>query len=142
MMRVGEYIRENTSPEDTIAVLGSEAELMFYADRRSATGYIYTYEMLKGHRYAEEMKKEFVSEIERAGPAYVIVALVRPSGPITEDAFLLGWANSYIPKYYVQDGLVEISPGAGESRFLFGKDAAKARPSPSTESYILLYKRI
>ena len=140
MRRVGEYIRENTSPEDSIAVLGSEAELMFYADRRSATGYISTYEMLRGHGYAEEMKKEFVSEIERAEPAYIIVVLIRPSGPITADAFLLKWANSYVPKHYVRDGLVEISPDGGESRFLFGKDAAKT--GPSMESYIQLYKRI
>ena len=41
-VRVAEYLREHTNPTDTIAILGSEPEIYFYAHRHSATGYIYT----------------------------------------------------------------------------------------------------
>jgi hypothetical protein len=39
-VRVAEYLQEHTNPTDTIAILGSEPEIYFYAHRHSATGYI------------------------------------------------------------------------------------------------------
>jgi 4-amino-4-deoxy-L-arabinose transferase-like glycosyltransferase len=39
-VRIAGYVREHTGPDDTIAVLGSEPEIYFYAQRHSATGYI------------------------------------------------------------------------------------------------------
>ena len=36
--KIGEYLRSQTTLDDTIAVLGSEPEIYFYAHGRSATG--------------------------------------------------------------------------------------------------------
>src|ERR1035437_2228674 len=41
-LQVGEYLKSHASPGARIAVLGSEPEIYFYANRHSATGYIYT----------------------------------------------------------------------------------------------------
>src|SRR5438132_8180144 len=41
-VRIGEYIRTQSNPSDTIAVLGSEPQIYFYSKRHSASGYIYT----------------------------------------------------------------------------------------------------
>jgi len=46
-IRVAQYLREHTNPTDTIAVLGSEPEIYFYARRHSATGYIYMYGLME-----------------------------------------------------------------------------------------------
>ena len=44
---IAEYLKKNTEADDTIAVLGSEPEIFFDAQRRSATGYIYTYGLVE-----------------------------------------------------------------------------------------------
>ena len=54
-VKIGEYIREQSAPSDTIAVLGSEPQIYFYAQRRSATGYIYTYSLMETQPYAHQM---------------------------------------------------------------------------------------
>src|SRR5204863_794318 len=41
------YINANSAADDTIAVLGSEPELFFYANRRAASGYIYMYGLME-----------------------------------------------------------------------------------------------
>ncbi|MBV9574624.1 MAG: glycosyltransferase family 39 protein, partial [Acidobacteriales bacterium] len=42
-LEIANYIRSHSPPGSRLAVLGSEPEIPFYADRLSATGYIYTY---------------------------------------------------------------------------------------------------
>jgi hypothetical protein len=46
-IRIAEYLREHTTRNDTIAVLGSEPQIYFYSDRHSATGYVYTYGLME-----------------------------------------------------------------------------------------------
>src|SRR5439155_730372 len=59
-IRIGEYIREHSNPGDTIAVLGSEPQIYFYAHRHSATGYIYTYGLLEPQKYAHQIQAEIL----------------------------------------------------------------------------------
>ena len=68
-----------TEPGDKIAILGSEPEILFYAKRRSATGYIYMYELMERHPFAERMQRQMIEEIERARPAVIVEVGVEPS---------------------------------------------------------------
>ncbi|MEW5995853.1 MAG: hypothetical protein AB1744_15865, partial [Candidatus Zixiibacteriota bacterium] len=69
-LKIAEYIRERSSEQDTIAVLGSEPQIYFYSDRRSATGYIYMYPLMEYQEVALEVQEEMITEIERAEPRY------------------------------------------------------------------------
>jgi len=60
MICIADFVRQHTKPDDQIAVLGSEPEIYFYADRRSATGYIYTYALMEPHKYASQMQREMM----------------------------------------------------------------------------------
>ena len=40
MNMIARYIRERTAPGDRIAVIGSEPEIYFYAERNAATGHL------------------------------------------------------------------------------------------------------
>ena len=51
-----------------IAVIGSEPQIYFYAHRRSASGFIYVYDLVQLHRYAGPFQREMIGEIERAQP--------------------------------------------------------------------------
>ena len=52
--------------------LGSEPEIYFYADRKAATGYIYTYALMEPQRFASQMQAEMIKEVESAHPRYLV----------------------------------------------------------------------
>ena len=77
--QIAEYLEKNTSPDDTIAVLGSEPEIFFDAKRRSATGYIYTYALMEEQRMAPGMQQEMIEEIEAKKPKFIVFTNARYS---------------------------------------------------------------
>jgi len=107
---VARYLRENTTPQDRIAVVGSEPEIYFYANRKSATGYIYTYPLMEPQRYASHMQDEMMQEIEAAHPTYLVFVgintswLARP----TSDQRILNWVERYSRACYDRVGIADI----------------------------------
>lgn len=137
-VRIADYIREHTEPDDPIGVLGSEPEIYFYSHRHSATGYIYTYGLMEPQKYAQQMQQEMIREIEHARPKYLIsVAMAyswlrRPDS----DQAIFNWANAYMAQNYAATGFVNITPS--ETHYFFGD----IPPSVETlKDYILIYRR-
>ena len=137
-VKIADYLRGHTSRDDTIAVLGSEPEIYFYAHRHSATGYIYTYGLMEPQKYARQMQEEMIHEIERARPKYLVSVVMfyswlwRPGS----ERLLFTWANEYTAQNYTAAGLVNMTPK--ETDYFFGD------VPPSVESlknYILIYER-
>src|SRR5437870_11174885 len=129
---IARYIQARTAANDRIAVLGSEPEIYFYANRRSATGYIYTYPLMESQPYASRMQEEMMQQIETAHPKYVILVSVfaswlrRPES----DTRILNWATRYTRYCYDQVGAAEIvSNDFLEPRW--GHDWAGYRPRSS-----------
>jgi hypothetical protein len=109
-VRVAEYLREHSNPTDTIAILGSEPEIYFYAHRHSATGYIYTYGLMEPQRFAGQMQHEMMREIEAARPRYLVVVAVAISWlrqPSSETE-IFEWIDRYTAENFRLDGLVNI----------------------------------
>ena len=69
---LGKYLAEHTTPDDKIAVLGSEPQICFYANRLPASGYIYTYPLTENQPYSKEMRQDMITEIEAAKPKYMV----------------------------------------------------------------------
>jgi hypothetical protein len=137
-VKIAAYLREHTNPDDTIAVLGSEPEICFYAQRHSATGYIYTYGLMEPQKYAREMQEEMTREIERAQPKFLVSIVMFYSWLWRADSerLIFNWANDYTAQNYSAAGLVNMTPG--ETDYFFGG------VPPSVESlknYILIYER-
>src|SRR5262249_2229506 len=104
------YLREHTNPNDTIAVLGSDPEIYFYAHRHSATGYIYMYGLMEPQRFAGRMQREMMQEIEDARPKYLVLVAIRTSWlrRPNSDAEIFTWINRYTADHFRLDGLVNI----------------------------------
>src|SRR5258707_5957015 len=68
----GKYIKDHSEADARMAVLGSEPEIYFYAQRHSATGYIYTYGLMEPQKYARQMQEEMIHEIESARPRFLV----------------------------------------------------------------------
>lgn len=136
--KIGEYIRANSHPDETIAVLGSEPEIYFYAERRPATGYIYTYGLMEPQSYAHQMQLEMINEIETARPKFLVLVVISKSWLAGRDSDLtiFRWTDSYCDANYEEVGLINISD-EGTDYYLSGKPP-NAKPAAE---HILIYRR-
>jgi hypothetical protein len=107
---VARYLRANTTPQERIAVVGSEPEIYFYANRKSATGYIYTYPLMEPQRYASHMQDEMMQEIEAARPKYLVFVGISTSwlARRTSDRRILDWVERYSQACYDLTGVADI----------------------------------
>lgn len=136
---IARYIREHTKPTDRIAVLGSEPEIYFYADRKSATGYIYTYGLMEQQRYAQRMQDEMIHEIESTHPAYLVFVPINTSWLVRRpNEKILTWANQYMRECYQLAGIADIH-SFERSEILW--DAAAAAYQPRSQNLVYTYRR-
>jgi hypothetical protein len=111
---VADYLKSHSSPNDKIAVLGSEPELFFLSDRRSASGYLYIYSLTEPQPLAPQMRAQFTGEIEAARPKYVVFvnifsswySVILPESLQSADA-IQGWWGNYSTNYTLT-GAVKI----------------------------------
>jgi hypothetical protein len=118
-IEVARYINEHSAPEDTVAVFGSEPQIFFYAQRRSATGYIYTYSLMENQPFARKMQAEMAQEVERAKPEFIVYVNVFISwyrNPASE-GWIFSWLQQFLEKNYEIVGVAEI----------FGREATQYR---------------
>jgi len=137
---IGRYIRMRTSPIDRVAVIGSEPEIYFYANRRSATGYIYMYPLMEPQPFAARMQDELIREVEAAHPAMIVFVASRTSWAPRpgSDRRVLDWADRYLKKGYDVVGITERLPdGTSESHW----DAEAAGHQPRSENVVYTLKR-
>lgn len=143
---VADYIRTNSVPNCTIAVLGSEPEIYFLARRHAATAHLSTYILMENHPYSNRMQEEMAQEIETARPEYIVfVPLVTSWLPKSRSPGLLmnemkmfidrnykmtGIAASPWPeeaaKFYTGDIITNVPHAGGVSLMVY-----KIQPSPS-----------
>jgi hypothetical protein len=71
-LEVGNYLKENSSAQDQVAVLGSEPAIYFYAHRHSATGYLYMYALTENQSYKQQMQQEMIHEVQGSEPRFVV----------------------------------------------------------------------
>lgn len=69
------FVAANTRPADTVLVWGSHGEVLFLADRRSPTRYVYQYAALATRGYATPARvDELLADLERERPALILDA--------------------------------------------------------------------
>ena len=116
-LEIARYIRDHSAEKDTIAVLGSEPQICFYAHRRSASGFLYVYGLMESQAFASKMQLDMIREIEAARPRYAVVVNIHTSwltGPGSDRTFHR-WAQAYVNENYRVAGIVEILPGGGHT---------------------------
>ncbi len=112
-IKIASFIKEHTDADDRIAVIGSEPQIYFYSQRRSATGHIYTYALMEKHDYALKMQEQMVKDIEKEKPAFMVFINIPYSWLKKKDShnYIFKWFDGYTLKLYKPAGVVEILPG-------------------------------
>ncbi len=137
---IASYIKRNSSPDDKIAILGSEPQILVYADRISATGHIYTYGMMEKQDYNVKMQEEMIREIEKNKPKFIVFVKVGLSWMEYPDSprKIFEWMPQYIDKNYEMKGQIEVS---NEHKGEFYWDEKATNRQPSSENHIVVFKR-
>ena len=138
-LEIAEYIKRNTQKDDRIAAIGSEPQIYFYSDRRSATAYIYTYELMKIHPYALKMQNEMIQQIESAEPKFLVFVNIRTSWLPRPDSnmMILEWFEQFKSKYEVV-GIVDI---ISTDKTIFRWDKDVQGYSRQSDTWLAVLKR-
>jgi hypothetical protein len=121
---IAKYIQTKTEINDKIAILGSEPQILFYADRLSATPYLFTYFIMEPHPYSLSMQKEMAGNIEMEKPKLLIYINHPISWVVWQNSqmYIFTWADKFIKEYYSLAGLVDVV-SAEKSIIKWGEEA-------------------
>jgi 4-amino-4-deoxy-L-arabinose transferase-like glycosyltransferase len=104
-------VAQVTSSEQRVFVFGAEPELLFYAQRVSATRYIFLFPLYGPYRNAREKQMAAAEEIQRAAPAaavYVPNDLFFNPG---SDQYFTEWSLAHLEQnFYPDTWLIKESP--------------------------------
>ncbi|MFA5251502.1 MAG: glycosyltransferase family 39 protein [Phycisphaerae bacterium] len=138
-LKIAEYIKANSSSDDTIAVLGSEPQIFFYANRRSASSYVYTYPLMEPHPFALQMQKEMIRQIEAAKPRFlVLVNRLSWAAQPTSEKMIFSWGEKYQKEYYNLVGFVDIV-SKSQTIYRWNEDAVEY--TPLSDYWLAVFKR-
>jgi hypothetical protein len=138
-LKIAEFIKEHTGPEDRIAIFGSEPQIFFYSQRRSASSYIYMYPLMEKHDFALSMQNDFIKDVESANPKYVLYVNVPTSWLMTSDSHkeVLKWLDNYLQNGHAKlVGLVELYDE--KSLCFWGQDV---KWPASSENWVAIFER-
>lgn len=142
-IETAKYIREHSQKDDKVAILGSEPQIYFYAQRKSATRFIYMYPLMEKHPYARQMQVEMIEEIEKVQPEFVVVVNISGSWVSPRPDFsplLKDWAQKYLSKEYDVSGVVDNFPQK-ESVYKWGEES-KGYSTQSAHNFLIYKRRI
>jgi hypothetical protein len=137
---IADYLSRHSTPDQRVAVIGSEPQIYFYAKRNAATGHIYAYPLVERQPYAPQFQQEMCREIEATKPEFLVFVHVAVSWLAEPDCnrFIYQWAEHYIDRHYRPVGLVDmLSPATTD--YQWGEQAARAHPHSS--QYVWIFQR-
>jgi hypothetical protein len=136
-VEIADYIKRHSSRDDKIVVMGSEPQIYFYADRKSATGYIYVYGLMEVQAYASRMQRQMIQEIETARPAYAVFINVPTSWLRKEkaDMTIVDWLQTYLDTNYRIVGIIDIFNTDYSAHW--DESVRSYRPASDTNVYVM-----
>lgn len=141
-IKISEYIKANTKEDERIVVLGSEPEIYFYSERKSATGFIYMYPLMEIHPYSKEMQMNLVKDMENNPHSYLVYVnkKLNFTWGILKDSetYLIDWIEKNKNEKYELVGVAEIL-SLDETVYKWGDEAKEYKPK--SDYYIEILKK-
>ncbi len=123
-------IAQVTSSEQRVFVFGAEPELLFYAQRVSATRYIFLFPLYGPYRNAHEKQIAAADEIQRAAPAAAVYVPNDLFFNPASDQYFTEWSLSYLEQHFYPDTwLIKESPTVAQL-------VRAERDSPAPERFL------
>jgi len=146
-VRIGNHIRLTSEPGDRVYIVGSEPQILFYAERASATRYIFFYPLTGVYPDVLERQREVMADVAAARPLYVVwvnrySSLLRADG--AED-YVFEASRSLLARQYQLEFVVDPSMETDSYDFIYGSEARElmraAGSRAESATWIALYRR-
>jgi hypothetical protein len=124
---IGKYIRRTSAPDDTVYIVGSEPQILFYAGRASATRYIFIYPLTGNYPGVLERQREVAAAVDAARPQYVVWSNIATSMLRDEatEPFLFEHAQAMIERDYRLEFVAHPVSSAAQFEFVYGTAARR-----------------
>jgi len=140
-LEIAGYIKNHTTKDDYIAILGSEPQICFYSDRRSAASALYMYPLVESHPLAHQMQLTTIEEIEAKKPKYIVYVNVSASWMThpNADRTIIDWFDQYSNQFYQPVGLASIFNDGRPTEYLWAEEARIC--APGSNFFIVVLQR-
>ncbi|HWE51081.1 MAG TPA: hypothetical protein VG273_14910 [Bryobacteraceae bacterium] len=81
--QVADFIAKSTTVDDRVLIVGSEPEILFYAQRRSATPFVMIYPLTSEHGRYKEFQNTLWADVLAKPPKYIV--------DLSGDEYSVGW---------------------------------------------------
>jgi hypothetical protein len=122
---VAAFISENSAPDDRIFIFGSEPQILFYAQRRSATPFVHVYPLMFVHPGYREMQESLLKDVMTNDPKFILFVLV-PTSTLWDGKADLSFVENlkaFVAKNYLLAG--RVAAGERPIMLLFQKAGQK-----------------
>jgi hypothetical protein len=150
--RIGDYIRRTSEPGESIYIVGSEPQILFYARRPSATRYIFFYPLTAGHPDARARQEEVMASVREKRPRYVVwvdlpasLLAMEHTDPYIFEASLELLARGYEVELIARMPKPEEAGPEAEYEFFYGSRARalleESRREGTATPWVALFRR-
>jgi hypothetical protein len=80
-----DYIARHSAPDETVFVFGSEPEILFYANRRSASRYIFAYPLMTPFPDTRDRQASVIRELTAAPPRFIVTISTKLTSSFLDD---------------------------------------------------------
>ena len=141
LLKLGNYLKEISHPNEYITILGAEPQLLFYSGLKSSTGYIYYYPLYENQPFANQMTNEMIAEIEAKKSEYfVLLWYMKNRGQSRlQGTKLIKWYEAYLSSYYDLIGYTNLDGDSKNDNVVLIHSAIKE--SNLHEYNVKIYRR-
>ncbi|MCC6933044.1 MAG: hypothetical protein IT292_07300 [Deltaproteobacteria bacterium] len=136
-LALADFIQKNTNPQDKIFIAGSEAQIYYYAKRRSASRFVITYPLKISTPKKFDYQQELLDTLQKEKPKMILLSRSSTSGfpndPASSRPFVEKFDAFLNANYRLVAGQVQVNPAS--SYFRENPTPQEIRNSP-----ILLFK--
>jgi hypothetical protein len=144
---IARYIQRTSDPGDAVYVVGSEPQIFFHAERRSATRYMYFYPLTGDEPGALERQREAMAQVHARRPRYVVWVNVATS--LLVSARTEGWifeeSDALLRRDYGVELVARVDAARASYELVHGREAERwlraERAAPSGLPWVALFRR-
>jgi hypothetical protein len=136
------FLAERTSKEDTIFIIGSEAQIFLLSQRQSSSSFALIYPLMTEYPRYKEFQRKAWDEVKSRRPKYIIIFRL-PFSLLWDgkaDLWIVKKTKQLTDKAYFLEAVMTIDKPKGDLR-LFSEDEQAVREAAENYYPILIFRR-
>jgi hypothetical protein len=139
---LAEFLAERTSKEDTIFIIGSEAQIFLLSQRQSSSSFALIYPLMSEYPRYQEFQRKAWEEVKSRRPKYIIIVRI-PASLLWDgkaDLWIVKKTRQLTDKAYLLEAVMTIAKPKGDLR-VFSEGEQALRKSAQNRFPILIFRR-